>query len=54
MIEFRQVSKVFDDGTRAVEDFTLTLPSHQTTVFVGSSGSGKTSLLRMIKRPDSD
>ena len=50
MIEFRQVSKVFDDGTRAVEDFTLTLPSHQTTVFVGSSGSGKTSLLRMINR----
>lgn len=50
MIEFRQVSKVFDDGTRAVEDFTLTLPSNKTTVFVGSSGSGKTTLLRMINR----
>lgn len=50
MIEFRQVSKVFQDGTRAVENFTLTLPSHKTTVFVGSSGSGKTTLLRMINR----
>ena len=50
MIEFQGVSKVFDDGTRAVDDFTLVLPSHKTTVFVGSSGSGKTTLLRMINR----
>jgi osmoprotectant transport system ATP-binding protein len=50
MIEFQGVSKVFDDGTLAVDDFTLTLPSHKTTVFVGSSGSGKTTLLRMINR----
>jgi osmoprotectant transport system ATP-binding protein len=44
------VSKVFDDGTLAVENFSLTLPSQKTTVFVGSSGSGKTTLLRMINR----
>ncbi len=50
MIEFHAVSKVFPDGTRAVDDFSLTLPSHKTTVFVGSSGSGKTTLLRMINR----
>lgn len=50
MIEFRGVSKVFDDGTRAVDDFTLTIPSRKTTVFVGSSGCGKTTLLRMINR----
>ena len=50
MIEFRSVSKQFPDGTRAVDDFSLTLPSHQTTVLVGSSGSGKTTLLRMINR----
>lgn len=50
MIEFREVSKVFADGTRAVENFSMTLPSHKTTVFVGSSGSGKTTLLRMINR----
>ena len=50
MIEFRSVSKQFPDGTLAVDDFSLTLPSHQTTVLVGSSGSGKTTLLRMINR----
>jgi osmoprotectant transport system ATP-binding protein len=50
MIEFQSVSKVFPDGTRAVGDFSLVLPSRQTTVFVGSSGCGKTTLLRMINR----
>ena len=50
MIEFRSVSKRFPDGTLAVEDFSLVLPSHRTTVFVGSSGCGKTTLLRMINR----
>ena len=38
MIEFRSISKTFPDGTTAVDDFSLQLPSHQTTVFVGSSG----------------
>lgn len=50
MIEFKSVSKKFPDGTVAVEDFSLVLPSHKTTVFVGSSGCGKTTLLRMINR----
>ncbi|RYB93884.1 ATP-binding cassette domain-containing protein [Nocardioides oleivorans] len=50
MIEFRSVTKQFPDGTVAVEDFSFTLPSRQTTVFVGSSGCGKTTLLRMINR----
>ncbi|MDQ1529930.1 MAG: osmoprotectant transport system ATP-binding protein [Microbacteriaceae bacterium] len=49
-IEFRHVGKTFPDGTTAVEDFSLTIPSHETTVFVGSSGCGKTTLLRMINR----
>jgi osmoprotectant transport system ATP-binding protein len=50
MIEFRQVSKQFPDGTRAVDDFSLVIPSRKTTVFVGSSGCGKTTILRMINR----
>lgn len=50
MIEFKSVSKKFEDGTVAVEDFSLILPSHKTTVFVGSSGCGKTTLLRMVNR----
>ena len=50
MIEFRSVGKAFPDGTRAVADFSLTVPSHTTTVRVGSSGCGKTTLLRSINR----
>ncbi len=50
MIEFRGVSKTFPDGTTAVENFDVKLPSHKTTVLVGSSGCGKTTLLRMINR----
>ena len=50
MIEFRSVFKEFPDGTRAVDDFSIVIPSRKTTVFVGSSGCGKTTLLRMINR----
>ncbi len=49
-IEFRAVTKRFPDGTVAVDDFSLVIPAHKTTVFVGSSGCGKTTLLRMINR----
>jgi osmoprotectant transport system ATP-binding protein len=50
VIEFRAVSKRFPDGTLAVSDLTLSIPARQVTVFVGSSGSGKTTILRMINR----
>jgi osmoprotectant transport system ATP-binding protein len=49
-IEFRSVTKRFGDGTLAVDDFSLLIPSRKTTVLVGSSGCGKTTLLRMINR----
>lgn len=50
MIEFQHVSKTYPDGTVAVEDFSLVAPSRQTTVLVGTSGSGKTTVLRMVNR----
>ncbi|WP_322411810.1 ABC transporter ATP-binding protein [Microbacterium invictum] len=50
MIEFRGITKRFPDGTEAVRSFDLVVPAHTTTVFVGSSGCGKTTLLRMINR----
>lgn len=49
-IEFRDVTKTYRDGTTAVESFSLHIPSHSTTVFLGSSGCGKTTLLRMVNR----
>ena len=50
MIEFRQVSKDYPGGVRAVENFSLTVPTGTLTVLVGSSGCGKTTLLRMVNR----
>jgi osmoprotectant transport system ATP-binding protein len=50
MIEYRSVAKTFPGGAEAVRDFSLVLPSHSTTVLVGSSGCGKTTLLRMVNR----
>lgn len=50
MIEYRNIGKVFSEGTHAVDDFSLTIDSRTTTVLVGSSGCGKTTLLRMVNR----
>ncbi len=50
MIRFSEVGKVFADGTVAVGDFSLEVPSHQCFVLLGSSGCGKTTLLRMVNR----
>lgn len=49
MIEFQNVTKTFD-AVDAVKNFSLQVPPRRTTVFVGSSGCGKTTLLRMINR----
>lgn len=50
MIRFDHVHKRFDDGTEAVQDFSATVPSHEVMVLLGSSGCGKTTLLRMVNR----
>ncbi len=50
MIKFDGVSKRYADGTVAVDDLTLEIPTGQITVLVGPSGCGKTTSLRMINR----
>ena len=50
MIEFESVTKRYRDGTTAVDDLSLTIPSGKITVLVGPSGCGKTTTLRMINR----
>lgn len=50
MITFDGVTKRYPDGTEAVREFSFTMPSGQTTVLVGSSGCGKTTLLRMVNK----
>ena len=48
MIRFDHVSKTYPGSTRAVEDFSLTVERGSTTVFLGTSGCGKTTLMRMV------
>lgn len=50
MIEFESVTKEFGEGTVAVAELDLLIPSDRVTVLVGSSGSGKTTILRMVNR----
>jgi len=50
VITFEAVSKVFPDGTTAVDNLDLALPPGKITCFVGPSGCGKTTSLRMINR----
>ena len=50
MISFHDLSKVYADGTVAVDRLTLDVPTGTLTVFVGPSGCGKTTSMRMINR----
>jgi multiple sugar transport system ATP-binding protein len=47
-IVFDHVTKVFDDGTVAVNDLNLTVEDGSLMVLVGPSGCGKTTSLRMV------
>lgn len=49
-IEFRAVGKQFQPGVDAVRDVSFVVPTGSLTVLVGSSGCGKTTLLRMVNR----
>ena len=47
-IELERVTKVYADGTRAVNELDLRIADGELVVFVGPSGCGKTSALRMV------
>ena len=47
-IAYESVSKIFDDGTKAVHDLDLTIEDGELMVVVGPSGCGKTTALRML------
>lgn len=50
MIEFQQVSKIYKGGKVAVEDINLSFDKGEFICFIGTSGSGKTTSMRMINR----
>jgi multiple sugar transport system ATP-binding protein len=47
-IAFEDVSKVFPDGTKAVDGLSLEISDGEFTILVGPSGSGKSTALRMV------
>ncbi|MEU4826986.1 ATP-binding cassette domain-containing protein [Actinomadura citrea] len=50
MITFEGVTKRYTGGTVALDDVSLECPTGRITVFVGTSGGGKTTALRTINR----
>lgn len=50
MIRFENVTKRFPDGTEALKDISLVLPTHELTAIIGPSGCGKTTLMKMINK----
>ncbi|WP_142646076.1 betaine/proline/choline family ABC transporter ATP-binding protein [Enterococcus faecium] len=50
MIEFQNVSKIYKGGKIAVEDVNLSFEKGEFICFIGTSGSGKTTTMRMINR----
>jgi len=47
-VTFERVSKIYPDGTRAVNDINLDIRDGEFMVLVGPSGCGKTTALRMV------
>ncbi|HWG84645.1 MAG TPA: phosphonate ABC transporter ATP-binding protein [Deinococcales bacterium] len=50
MIEVRNLSKVFPDGTRALDDVSLTINDGEFIAIIGLSGAGKSTFLRCLNR----
>lgn len=48
IIELKHITKVYEDGFTAVEDFNLEVKRGEFVTFLGPSGCGKTTTLRMI------
>lgn len=50
LIEFQHVSKIYKGGKIAVDDINLSFDKGEFICFIGTSGSGKTTSMRMINR----
>lgn len=52
MIEFRNVSKTYNTGTKAVNNANFVIEKGEFTFLVGSSGSGKSTLIKLILKEE--
>ncbi|MCI0130256.1 ABC transporter ATP-binding protein [Vagococcus sp. CY53-2] len=50
MIEFQNVSKIYKGNKKAVSDINLSFGDGEFICFIGTSGSGKTTAMRMVNR----
>ncbi|PEK04799.1 phosphonate ABC transporter ATP-binding protein [Bacillus wiedmannii] len=50
MIEFRNVSKMYPNGTKGLNNINLNMQKGEFVVMVGLSGAGKSTLLRSVNR----
>jgi phosphonate transport system ATP-binding protein len=50
MLEVRNLTKVYDDGTVAIKNVSFTVEDGEFVIIIGLSGSGKSTLLRCINR----
>ena len=50
MLEVKNLSKIYPNGTQALYDVSFNVPDGQFLVVIGLSGSGKSTLLRCINR----
>jgi phosphonate transport system ATP-binding protein len=50
MLQIENLTKIYDDGTEALNDVSFTVEDGEFLVIIGLSGSGKSTLLRCINR----
>lgn len=50
MIEFKNVSKTYPNGTKGLKDVNLTIDQGEFVAIIGLSGAGKSTLIRTINR----
>ena len=52
MIEFKNVSEVYNNGTEALRNLSLSIAKGEFVFIVGSSGAGKSTFLKLIMREE--